>query len=98
MEQIWIATIEVQVEAGDMPSGDTLGFMKIAMWAETQDNFVRKVEAYLAKYDWMLLSIENTVIATCDANYDDETNHMIEEVSLDKNAVRLGTYYSYKPE
>ena len=96
MENIWTTTAEVGVEPGDMPSGDTLGFMKVAMWASSQDDFVKKLEAYLTKYRWKLLSMENTVVHDPSVDYGDELNQMIDEVLRDRNAVRLGTYYSYK--
>lgn len=97
MENIWTTTAEVGVEPGDMPSGDTLGFMKVAMWASSQDDFVKKLEAYLTKYKWKLLSVENTVVHDPSEDYGEELNQMIDEVLRDRNAVRLGTYYSYKP-
>ncbi len=97
MENIWITTAEVGVEPGDMPSGDTLGFMKVVMWASSQDDFVKKLEAYLTKYRWKLLSMDNTVAHDPSVDYGEELNQMIDEVLRDRNAVRLGTYYSYKP-
>jgi hypothetical protein len=97
MENIWTTTAEVGVEPGDMSSGDTLGFMKVAMWACSQDDFIKKLEAYLTKYRWKLLSMENTVVYDPSVEYGDELNQMIDEVLRDRNAVRLGTYYSYKP-
>jgi hypothetical protein len=97
MEKVWITTAEVQVESGDMPSGDTLGFMRITMWASSQEDFLQKLEAYLAKYKWKLLSTEKTEMADTSSDYGDEVNQMIDETLKDRNAVRLGTYYSYKP-
>lgn len=97
MENLWITTAEVAVEPGDMPSGDTLGFMRIIMWAASHEDFIQKLRAYLAEYQWKLLSMENTEVVDPSKNYGDEVNQMIEEASQDQNAVRLGTYYSYKP-
>jgi hypothetical protein len=33
MENAWITLAEVQVEPGDMSFGDTLGFLRVTMWA-----------------------------------------------------------------
>ncbi len=97
MESIWITTAEVEVEPGDMPSGDTLGFMRITMWASSPDDFVKKLEAYLTKYKWKLIALENTGIVDPSVDHGEEVNQMIDEMLRDRNAVRLGTYYSYKP-
>jgi hypothetical protein len=97
MEHVWITTAEIQVEPGDMPSGDTLGFMRVTMWASSHEDFVQKLEAYLAKYKWKLLSMENTAAVDQSTDYGEEVNQMIDETSQDRNAVRLGTFYSYKP-
>jgi len=96
MEEVWITTAEVQVEPGDMPSGDTLGFMRITMWASSRDDFLQKLLAYLAKYKWKLLSTEKTDVVDPSFDYGDEVNKMIDETLQDRNAVRLGTYFSYK--
>ena len=98
MESVWITTAEVQVEPGDMPSGDTLGFMLITLWAESFEDLSRKLEACLSKYKWGLVSMENTEIADPSKDYGDEANAMIDETLRDRNAIRLGTYYSYKPD
>ena len=98
MQRVWITTAEIEVKPGDMPSGDTLGFMRVTMWASCHDDFAQKLEAYLAKYKWKLLSIENTSVVEPSQDYGDEVNQMIDETLQDRNAVRLGTYYSYKPQ
>jgi hypothetical protein len=97
MEKIWIATVEIEVQPGDMPSGDTLGFMRIIMWASSRQDFFRKVEGYFTKYEWRLLSIDNAAVVDQSTDYGDEVNQIIDETSRDHNAVRLGTFYSYKP-
>jgi hypothetical protein len=96
LERVWITTAEVKVQPGDMSSGDCLGFMKIIMWAASQEDFVRKLETYLARYQWVLLSVEDTSVVDSSRDYGDEVNQMIEEALQDHNAIRLGTYYSYK--
>lgn len=97
MDKIWMTTAEVQVEAGDMSSGDTLGFMRVTLWAGSSEDFLQKLEAYLAKHKWKLLSSDRTQEVDPSLDYGDEVNQMIDETLQDHNAVRLGTYYSYKP-
>ena len=97
MENIWIATVEIEVDTGGMPSGDTLGFMRITMWASSRQDFCRKIEDYFAEYKWKILSVDNVAIVDRSADYGEEINQMIDETSQDPNAVRLGTFYSYKP-
>lgn len=97
MENVWITTAEIRVEPGDMPSGDTLGFMRVTMWASSHEDFVQRLNAYLAKYSWGLLSMEKTESVDPSLDYGDDVNQMIDETLRDQNAVRLGTYYSYKP-
>ncbi len=93
-----MVTAEVRVEPGDMPSGDVLGFMKIAMWASSEPEFLDKVRAYLAKYQWELMSFEKTTAIDPDRDYGDEVNQVIDEIRENENHVGLGTYYSYKPD
>lgn len=80
-----------------MPSGDTLGFMRVTMWASSEEDFTQKLETYLAEYKWKLLSMENTASVDPSTDYGDEVNQMIDETLRDRTAIRLGTYYSYKP-
>jgi hypothetical protein len=96
MEEVWITTAEVRVEPGDMPSGDVLGFMKITMWASSQEEFVEKIGSYLSKYKWKLISLEKTQPVDLSLDYGDETSRMIDETLADRNAVRLGAFFSYK--
>src|SRR5579862_1193819 len=98
MDRVWITTAEVGVEPGDMPSGDTLGFMRITMWAESSEDLSRKLEAYLSRYKWRLISMDNSEAVDRAKDYGDEVNNMMDETVLDRKAIRLGTYYSYKPE
>ena len=89
---------EVRVEPGDMPSGDVLGFMNISAWASSEEGFVERVRAYLAKYRWELLSHENARTVDPDRDYGDEANALIDQVRGNEEYIGLGTYYSYKPE
>ena len=67
------------------------------MWASSHEDLVQKLEAYLSKYSWKLLSMENTEVVDVSKDYGDEVNQMIEETLQDHNALRLGTYYTYRP-
>ena len=97
MEKVWITTAEIAVEPGDIPSGNTLGFMKITMWASSHEEFLRRLREYLTKYRWKLISLDKTEVVDPSHDYGDEVNQMIDETLKDQKAVRLGTYYSYKP-
>ncbi len=68
------------------------------MWASSREDFFLRLRAYLAKYQWELLSVEKTQVVERSLVYGEEENQMIEETLRDQNAVRLGTYYSYKPD
>jgi hypothetical protein len=96
MEEVWIATAEVLVEPGDMPSGDVLGFMNIRMWASSEADLVGKINSYLSKYKWKLVSIEKARPVDMSLDYGYEAGRMIEETLADRNGVRLGTFFSYK--
>jgi hypothetical protein len=98
MSTVWITNAEVKVEPGDMPSGDVFGFMKITMWASSEPEFIERVRAYLAKYKWDLISTNDTEPVDSSHDYGDEVNQMIDETLEDDNFVRLGTFYSYKPD
>jgi hypothetical protein len=98
MQTVWVTNAEVRVEPGDMPSGDVLGFVKITMWASSEPELVGRVRAYLAKYKWELISMENTAPVDPNRDYGDEVNQMIDETLQDDNFVRLGTFYSYKAD
>jgi hypothetical protein len=88
---------EVRGESGDMPSGDTLGFMWVTIWATSEHDFLRKLTEYLVKYRWTLLSTEQTQVVDPSVDRGDVVNRMIDETLADTNAVRLGTFFSYKP-
>jgi hypothetical protein len=58
MEGVWITTVEVLVESGDMPSGDVLGFLNITMWASSEGELVGKINSYFSQYKWKLVLVE----------------------------------------
>jgi hypothetical protein len=97
MERIWITTAELKLQPDDVPDGSNVGFMKVCMWASSRENFLRKLETYCSKYDWVIVSMESAEEIEEGSDYGEETNDMIAEVSQDPNSVRLGTFYSYKP-
>ena len=85
--QVWTTTAEVEVEPGDMPSGDTQAFKRVTMWASSHDDYVQK-----------LGGISRQIMVDPSTDYGDEVNQMFDERIQDRNAVRLGTFYSYKPD
>lgn len=87
MEKIWMTTAEVQVEPGDMPSGDTLGFVRVTMWAESEKDLLQKLGAYLATYRWTLISTDRTQEVDPSLDYGEELNQMIDETLQDRNAI-----------
>jgi hypothetical protein len=96
MQCVWMTLAELSVEPGDMATENTLGFMWITMWAESEQEVLKKLQTYLAKYKWTLISTEHTGIVDPSNDYGDERNKMIDETLANKNAIRLGTYHSYK--
>ena len=72
--------------------------MKISMWASSEPDLRIRLKSYLSKYSWKLISIEDAKVADPSRDYGDEVNGMIDETLRDHKAIRLGTYYSYKPE
>jgi hypothetical protein len=97
MENVWMTIAEIAVEPGDMASGNILGFVRITMRASSSEEFVRKLEAYLAEYRWKLLSMEHAVVVDQSKDYGDEVNQMIDETAGDHSAIRLGTFHGYRP-
>ena len=88
MENVWITLAEIQVEPGDMSSGDTLGFMWVTMW-QLPRRPTTKTHRYLTKYRWSLLSTEKTEIVDASIDRGDDINQMIDETRADRNAVHL---------
>ena len=98
MEKVWITTAEVKLQREDSSSGNPLGFINIVMWASSEGEVAKKIDLYLAKYDWKLISIEKTRIADPATDYGDEMNQLVDQTFRDKNAICLGTFYSYKTD
>ena len=68
------------------------------MWAPSHEDLFKRLGVYLSKYQWNLLSMEKTELVDPSRDYGDEENQLIQETLHDSNAIRLGTYYSYKPD
>ncbi len=63
----------------------------------SEEDLLQKLIRYLRKYQWPLLSTEKTEIVDASVDRGDVINQMIDEALEDKNAGRLGTFHSYKP-
>jgi hypothetical protein len=97
MNQMWIATVEAELQPEDVSSGNRLGFMRITMWASSREEFLQKVDHYFGEYNWKIISIDNVEAVEFSRDYGDEINQMIDETSQNRDWVRLGTFFSYKP-
>jgi len=97
MEEVWIAVAEIAMEPCDQPEGDNLGFMNVIMWASSEADFLQKLEAYFARFNWTVLSLENARVVDRSNDYGDVVNRLIDETFCDKNRIGLGTFFSYRP-
>jgi hypothetical protein len=96
-DALWIVMCEVAMEKGDVPDGDTIGFMNIVTWAHTADSAREKIVNYFRTFRWELVSVERSNPVDEDATYSEEITDMIERARGNKMAIILGTYFSYKP-
>jgi hypothetical protein len=97
MEEVWIATAEISMQPGDTTSGDTLGFMRITMWATSPEEFLRKLQAYFATFSWIVLGLEDASVVDPSTDYGDELNQLVDETLRDRNRIGLATFFSYRP-
>lgn len=97
MEEVWIAVAEIAMERDDEPEGDTLGFMNITMWARSEEEFLQKLKAYFARFNWTVISLENARVVDRSHDYCDEINRLIDETFCNKSRIGLGTFFTYKP-
>ena len=98
MERIWKLVAEVLVEPGDMPSGLTKGFMNVTTWAESPDSARDKLEKYIERFNWHVISIEDARPVADDGEYvDEQMQDMIDRTRTNPNAIILGTFHGYKP-
>jgi hypothetical protein len=98
MEQIWKVIAEVLVEPGDLPSGDTKGFLIVTTWADSLETARQKLSRYLESYKWHLISIEDAHPIDETLDYGEEIDDMIARTVRDGNAIILGTFHSYKED
>jgi hypothetical protein len=98
MERIWKIVAEILVEPGDMPSGLTKGFMNVTTWAESSDSARDKLEKYIERFNWRVISIEDARPVADDEEYvDEQMQDMIDRTRTNPNAIILGTFHGYKP-
>jgi hypothetical protein len=96
MQTIWIATSEILVEPGDLPSGSTKGFANVTTWADSADMLKDKLSRYLESFKWHLISLEDAHAIEEDHIYNDELSEMIERTRNNPDAIILGRFFSYK--
>jgi hypothetical protein len=98
MERIWKIVAEILVEPGDMPSGLTKGFMNVTTWAESEDSARDKLEKYIERFNWRVISIEDArPVADGEKYVDEQMQDMIDRTRTNPNAIILGTFHGYKP-
>jgi hypothetical protein len=95
---IWLVHCEVLVEPGDLPSGSTKGFLRVTMWADSEESVKERLSGCLESYRWHLISIERAHPIEERAEYPEEVSEMIERTRNNENAIILGRIYSYKAE
>jgi len=93
---MWIATSEVLVEPGDLPSGSTKAFVNVTTWADSLDTVREKVSRCLESYKWHLISIEDAHPIDEGRDYGEEIAEMIERTRNNADAVILGRLFTYK--
>jgi hypothetical protein len=97
MERIWKLVIEVLVEPGDMPSGLTKGFMNVTTWADSAESARDKLDKYIERFKWHVISIEDARPIADDEQFEDESmEDMIARTRTNPNAIILGTFHGYK--
>lgn len=98
MEKIWILTVEVLVEPGDLPSGATRAFTTVTTWAESPEKAREKLAHYLGTFKWKLLDVEQASPYAEEATYHENVAGMLERTMENPEAIILGEFHSYKPE
>jgi len=81
-----------------MPSGLTLGFTNVVMWADSSEACRHKLENYLARYKWKLLSVDRVELIDSEIDRGDEINRLMDEALQNPNAILLSTFHGYKPD
>jgi hypothetical protein len=95
-DSVWLALCEISVEPGDLPSGKTKAFARIATWASSQEALWEKVSGYLESFKWQLLSIETAHPIHEDQGLDAETAQMIRRTRESTKAIIIGPFFSYR--
>jgi hypothetical protein len=88
---------ELCVEPGDFPSGDTIGFMNVVIWATDSDTAATKLTHYLATFQWTVIGVEETIQVDQYSVYAEEMGDMIDRARLNDEAIILGTFHTYRP-
>ena len=98
LRTIWLVLCEILVEPGDLPSGSTKGFLRVTMWADSEESVKERLSECLESYRWHLISIEKANPIEESVEYPEEILLMIERTRNSENAIILGRIYSYKVE
>ena len=97
MQRIWRLVVEVLVEAGDMPSGLTKGFMNVTTWADSAESAQEKLAEYIKRFNWHLISLEEAhPVADGDEFEDEAMDDMVARTRANPKAIILGTFHGYK--
>jgi hypothetical protein len=98
MEGMWKIRAEIEVETGDLDldAGHTKGFMNVVTWASSDQSAKEKLAAYLSRFKWKLLGVEESVpIGPGYVASDSEINELVDKARGNPNAIILGTMHSY---
>jgi hypothetical protein len=98
MEGMWKIRAEIEVETGDLDldAGNTKGFMNVVTWASSDQSAKEKLAAYLSRFKWKLLGVEESVpIGPGYVASDSEINELVDKARGNPNAIILGTMHSY---
>jgi hypothetical protein len=96
MPVLWKLFVEISVKPEDFPSKSTLGFMNVITWADSAEEGLSKLTAYLKKSEWEVLTLEEAVPVDDNLIYSDEMAEMIERARNNPQAIILGIFHSYK--
>ena len=97
-QQIYVVTLEILVQPGELSSGNTKGFTNVVTWADSPRTAQQKVSEVLKSYGWELLGIEAARPYDASRSYDDDIQEIVDQAMTNPNACIIGTVFSYKPE
>jgi hypothetical protein len=98
MPILWLVICEVLFEPGDLPLGDTKGFMRVTMWGDSEQSLRSRLAECLESYRWHLISIESASPINEDSNYPEEVAEMVDRTRGNPEAIIVGRVFSYKEE